>query len=258
MMSQTMFPALENMFIRLSQKYLSPIPSETINPSPLLREAQVLDPNLLLPVRFLIQNLQFGFEHKPEIAQNPFAKFILRFDQIYTLSTVALYGPKTFTKIFLTASIAKYFVDLFLEMKKIPHAQSQIMPYYQQRLYTYGTKMFSHYIGDNSQEPWSNIILAIFLAVFQIQVGAHGETILNSFKARLQTIDPETPLEDMQLFQYLFSSQNYQEFLSRIFANFTGNPDPWFIPQPAQPENNPFMSPPRISTGGLSAPPIQI
>lgn len=95
------------------------------------------------------------------------------------------------------------------------------------KLYPYIYTVFLHYIYDNQQQPWSNIILAIFQAAFMIPPGSNGEILLSSFKQRLNYIEDDLPQEDVDFLRYLNTSQNYKEFVEKIFIYLTGNSDPW-------------------------------
>jgi len=96
---------------------------------------------------------------------NPIAKFLQAFDAIYTMSTIGGPGQKLFTRIFSTASLASYFVDLFKDIKAMPDAKVQVLQI-QQKIIGYVQNIFGHYIYENDQKIWSNIILAVLLEVF--------------------------------------------------------------------------------------------
>lgn len=60
------------------------------------------------------------------------------------------------------------------------------------------------------------------MAVFKIEAGQNGETLLQSFKHRLNFLEPGMPSEDLILVNFLFPSQFYAEFIARIFQHMIG------------------------------------
>jgi hypothetical protein len=113
------------------------------------------------------------------------------------------------------------------------------LKHFQNALRNYAFQVIDQYTSDLELGPYADIILAIFLTVFQFPVGGEGSTLLFSFKKRSKTTDNQ---QDYDLLTFLYDSSDYSAFVARIFHHFTGQQDPW---PPVATSTNPFDSPPR-------------